>query len=48
MEEEAPPWLSMNKLRNKFGVEVGESMDIDLTIQTACIYSVVCLQCQKP
>lgn len=30
MEEEAPPWLSMNKLRNEFGVKVGESIDIDL------------------
>jgi hypothetical protein len=29
MEEEAPPWLSINKLRNKFGEKVGESMDTD-------------------
>jgi hypothetical protein len=29
MEEETPPWLSINKLSNKFGERVNESMDVD-------------------
>jgi len=30
MEEEAPPWLSINKLSNEFGEGVDESMDVEL------------------
>jgi hypothetical protein len=37
MEEETPPWLSINKLSNKFGEKVSESMDVDL-------YNVNCLE----
>ncbi len=39
MEEEAPR-LSMNKLRKKFGVKVGESMDTNLYNTNR-----LCLQC---
>jgi hypothetical protein len=30
MEEETPPGLPINKLINKFGEKVRESMDVDL------------------